>query len=110
VRVDLRYKGLQQATIDAAAEAGLDVTVSTKFWSEHFGLPYHPTVVDSHWAADRYSFGALLKKPRNFHVTYQLWTVGSQRVTLWGDPEYAARFRGELSRRRWRGLRGLRPR
>jgi len=92
LRVELRYKGLQQATIDAAVAAGLDVTVSTKFWAEHFGLPYHPTVVDSHYAKDRYSFGTLLKKPRNYRVTYQLWTVGSQRVTLWGDPEYAARF------------------
>lgn len=92
LRVELRYKGLQQATIDAAVAAGLDVTVSTKFWAEHFGLPYHPTVVDSHYAQDRYSFGTLLKRPRNYRVTYQLWTVGSQRVTLWGDPEYAARF------------------
>lgn len=92
LRVELRYKGLQQATIDAAVAAGLDVTVSTKFWAEHFGLPYHPTVVDSHYAKDRYSFGTMLKKPRNYRVTYQLWTVGSQRVTLWGDPEYAARF------------------
>jgi len=92
LRVELRYKGLQQATIDAAVAAKLDVTVSTKYWAEHFGLPYHPTVVDSHYAKDRYSFGTLLKKPRNYRVTYQLWTVGSQRLTLWGDPEYAARF------------------
>lgn len=92
LRVDLRYKGLLQATIDAALAEKLDVTVSTKFWAEHFGLPYHPTVVDSHYAADRYSFGTLLKKPRKYRVTYQLWTVGSQRVTLWGDPDYAAKF------------------
>jgi len=92
LRLDLRYKGLQQATIDAALAEKLDVTVSTKFWAEHFGRPYHPTVVDSHWAADRYSFGTMLKKPLRHRVTYQLWNVGSQRLTLWGDPQYAADF------------------
>jgi len=91
-RLDLRYKGLQQATIDAALAEKLDVTVSTKFWAEHFGQPYHPTVVDSHWAKDRYSFGTMLKKPLRHRVTYQLWNVGSQRLTLWGDPQYAADF------------------
>jgi hypothetical protein len=92
LRLDLRYKGLQQATIDAATAEKLDVTVSTKFWAEHFGQPYHPLVVDSHWAADRYSYGTLLKKPLRHRVTYQLWNVGSQRLTLWGDPQYAADF------------------
>jgi len=92
IRLDLRYKGLQPATTQAAIDEKLDVTVSTKFWSEHFGLPYHPTSVDTHWRQDRYSFGALLREPRNFHVVYQLWNVGSQRLTLWGDPGYARRF------------------
>jgi hypothetical protein len=92
VRVDLRYKGLQPATTQAALNEKLDVTVSTKFWSEHFGLPWHPTSVDTHWREDRYSFGALLREPRAHRVVYQLWNVGSQRLTLWGDPEYARQF------------------
>jgi len=92
VRVDLRYKGLRAETAREALALGLDVTVSTKFWTEHFGLPYHPTVVDSHYRADRYSFGSMLEKPRSYRVTYQLWSVGSQRLLLWGDPAYAAQF------------------
>ena len=92
LRLDLRYKGLTDETINAALDEKLDVTVSTKFWSEHLGMPYHPTTVDSHWAKDRYSFGTLLKKPRRYKVTYQLWNVGSNRLTLWGDPAYAAQF------------------
>lgn len=91
-RLELRYKGLTDETIRAARDEKLDVTVSTKYWAEHFGLPYHPTVVDSHYAKDRYSFGTLLRKPRDYRITYQLWTVGSQRLTLWGDPDYAKRF------------------
>ncbi|MBL8828081.1 MAG: hypothetical protein JNM18_13970 [Planctomycetaceae bacterium] len=92
IRLDLRYKGLQPSTTQAAIDEKLDVTVSTKYWAEHFGLPYHPTSVDSHWREDRYSFGAMLKKPRPYRVVYQLWNVGSQRISLWGDPDYARRF------------------
>lgn len=92
VRVDLRYKGLRPATIQVAKALKLDVTVSTKFWCEHMGLPYHPTVADTHYRESRYSFGAMLEQPRNYRVLYQLWSVGSQRLLLWGDPNYAARF------------------
>ena len=92
IRLDLRFKGLQPATTQAAIDEKLDVTVSTKFWAEHFGLPFHPTIVDSHWRQDRYSFGSLLRKNHAYRVTYQLWNVGSQRLTLWGDPDYARRF------------------
>lgn len=92
IRLDLRYKGLQPATTQAALDEKLDVTVSTKFWSEHFGLPWHPTSVDTHWRQDRYSFGAMLREPLAARVVYQLWNVGSQRLTLWGDPDYARRF------------------
>ena len=92
VRVDLRYKGLRPETIQDAKALKLDVTVSTKFWCEHLGLPYHPTVADTHYRESRYSFGAMLEQPRNYRVLYQLWSVGSQRLLLWGDPNYAARF------------------
>ena len=92
VRVDLRDKGLRPETIQVAKDLKLDVTVSTKFWCEHMGLPYHPTVADSHYRESRYSFGAMLSHPRDYRVVYQLWSVGSQRLLLWGDPNYAARF------------------
>ncbi len=92
VRVDLRYKGLRATTLEAALELGLDTTVSTKFWCEHLGLPYHPTVADRHYREDRYSFGSMLSYPRKYRVVYQLWSVGSQRLLLWGDPDYARRF------------------
>ena len=125
VRLDLRYKGLLPATTKAAVDAGLDVTVSTKHWCEHLGLPYHPTVVDRAYRDNRYSFGTMLKRSpgtlaqfgptasdqrersisprgsvdrqpglpaRPYRVTYRLWSVGSQRLLLWGDPDYAAQF------------------
>jgi hypothetical protein len=92
IRLDLRFKGLLAETIQAAIDAGLDPAVSIKFWCEHMGLPYHPTVADRRYREDRYSYGALLAQPRQYRIVYQLWSMGSQRVLLWGDPEYAARF------------------
>lgn len=98
IRLELRYKGLRDETIDAANGLGLDPTVSTKYWCEFVGLPYHPTVEDwqmgrsYHLPHDRYGYGELLRYPRPYGVLYQLWTVGSQRLLLWGDPEHAARF------------------
>lgn len=92
LRLELRFKGLRPETIAEARSLGLDTVVSTKFWAEHLGLPYHPAVADSHYRADRYSFGSLLTKPRDYRVSWQLWNVGTQRLLLWGDPDYAARF------------------
>lgn len=92
VRLDLRYKGLSQRTIGLAQAAGLDPTVSTKFWCEHMGLPYHPTWQDPAYSESRYGYGAMLRHPRPYRVVYRLWNVGTSRLLLWGDPEYASRF------------------
>lgn len=92
VRMDLRFKGLRPQTIADAVATGRDVTVSTKFWCEHMGLPFHPTIEDDLYRESRYGYGAMLYKPRKYRVIYRLWTVGSQRLLLWGDSDYAARF------------------
>ncbi|MEZ6049322.1 MAG: hypothetical protein R3C11_27840 [Planctomycetaceae bacterium] len=92
VRLDLRYKSLHQETIDLAKDAGLDVTVSTKYWCEHMGLPFHPTWEDKAYAESRYGYGTMLQKDRNYRVIYRLWNSGTTRLLQWGDPEYAARF------------------
>ena len=93
MRVDLRLKGLRNSTIEAALSEELDVTISTKHWQEHMGLPYHPAIVDRNYRNDsRYGYGDILTTPRSYEVLYRLWTVGSHRLLLWGDPDYAARF------------------
>ncbi len=92
VGLDMRYKSLSQRTIDLANEAGLNVNVSTKFWCEHLGLPFHPTWQDPAYSESRYGYGKMLHYPRNYRVTFRLWNVGSSRLLLWGDPDYGARF------------------
>ena len=92
VKLDLRYKSLSQETIDIANETGVDLTVSTKYWCEHMGLPYHPAQQEPLYSPSRYGYGTMLKHDRNYRVIYRLWTFGTSRLLLWGDNDYAARF------------------
>ncbi|MFB6140380.1 MAG: hypothetical protein ABEJ26_08105 [Halosimplex sp.] len=98
--LNLRAKGLTDDMIDHGLERGFDVTVPTKFWCESTGLPYHNTEMrrgeldnlDDPNRSRRYSYADLLEKPRSFDVLYRLWTTGTNRVFVWGDPDYARRF------------------
>ncbi|MFB6133863.1 MAG: hypothetical protein ABEJ55_02635 [Halanaeroarchaeum sp.] len=100
IGLDLRAKGLTDDMIEHGLERGFDVTVPTKFWCESTGLPYHNSRMRAGELANlddlnrsrRYSYADLLEKPRFFDVLYRLWAVGTNRVFVWGDPEYARRF------------------
>src|SRR5690606_28800260 len=39
----------------------------------------------------RYGYGDFLRENRNFDVLFRIWP-GTQRVLLWGDPEFAAGY------------------
>ena len=100
VRLDVRAKGLTDNMIRWAQETGVDLTISTKYWCESTGLPYHTTqmrqgeldnLADMN-KARRYSYSNLLEKPRYYDFLYRLWVVGTNRLFLWGDPDYARRF------------------
>jgi hypothetical protein len=43
LRLDLRAKDLPDAIINDALDLGLKANVSTKYWMEQMGLPFHPT-------------------------------------------------------------------
>ena len=69
--------------------------VSTKYWREHMGLPFHETVidpVDRRKLEHRYGYWDLLPHDRTFDVSYQFWTFGSQKILLWGSLDYARQF------------------
>jgi hypothetical protein len=93
--VDYRAKGLRAETIASTQSLGLRTTVSSKFWREHMGMPYHGTRID---AADkarsyrRYGYWDLLYHDRPYDVLYRMWTFGSQKILLWGGLEYARQF------------------
>lgn len=95
MRLDLRAKGLPDAVIEDALKQGLDARVSTKFWMEQMGLPFHPTHVNPQNQRDRrHGYADLLRYPQRYRVHWQLWSGGTTRLLLWGDPDYVRRFAG----------------
>ena len=94
VRLDLRAKGLTDDTIRLARELVPETVVSTKHWCEHLGLPYPMPAIQRFDRRNyrRYGTWDLLRKPRSFPLVHRLWSAGSQRVLLWGDPEWVRRF------------------
>jgi hypothetical protein len=93
LRLDLRAKGLPDAVIDDALNLGLAAKISTKYWMEQMGLPFHPTHINTEDQRNRrHSYADLLRYPQRYKVHWQLWSGGTTRVLLWGDPEYVRRF------------------
>ena len=93
IPIDMRVKGFTDDLIDAALDSPLSVRLTTKHWGEELGLPFHP-IQDSlaNKYKRRHSYADLLRYPRRYDILYRLWSHGTLRVLLWGDPDYARRF------------------
>jgi len=90
---ELRAKGVSDDLLEHALSLGLDIRVNTKYWAEQVGLPFHPThVQELNQFERRHGYSDMLKYPRDYELHWTLWTSGTTRVLLWGDPEYARRF------------------
>jgi len=87
VELEIRNVGLLRETLQAALDMGLPTRVSHKYWGEHMVFPYHPTRIM--WT---YSYGDWLKYPQKYQNMYQVWSLGSHRLLLWGNPDYVRRF------------------
>ncbi len=87
VLLETRNVGLLRETLQAALDMGLPTRVSHKYWGEHMVFPYHPTRIM--WT---YSYGDWLKYPQKYQNLYHVWSLGSHRLLLWGDPDYVRRF------------------
>src|ERR1039458_4370760 len=93
LRLDLRAKGLPDEVIDDALNLGLKAKISTKYWMEQMGLPFHPTHTNTEDQRNRrHSYADLLRYPQRYRVHWQLWSGGTTRLLLWGDPDYVRRF------------------
>ncbi len=93
VRIDARAKGMSDAVIDAGLDLGVPLRITTKYWMEQMGLPFHPTHINVQNQFDRrHSYADLLRYPQRYKMHWRLWNGGTARVLLWGDPEYAKRF------------------
>ena len=92
---DFRAKGLRAETVASIQAVGFPTTISTKFWREHMGLPYHGTRIDpldKQRSYRRYGYWDLLYQDRPYSVMYRLWSFGSQKILLWGNLDYTRRF------------------
>lgn len=93
LRLDLRAKGLPDEVIDDALHLGLKAKISTKYWMEQMGLPFHPTRINTEDQRNRrHGYADLLSYPQRYRVHWQLWSGGTTRLLLWGDPDYVRRF------------------
>lgn len=91
--IDIHAKGLTDTLIQSAIRMGLKFRIAPKFWMEQMGLPFSPTHInreDQH--NRRQGYADLLRYPQKYQMLWKLWNGGSNRVFLWGDPEYVRRF------------------
>ncbi|MBS1602321.1 MAG: hypothetical protein JST42_06605 [Bacteroidetes bacterium] len=94
LRIDMRAKELPGTVIESAIRSGIKFRIDTKVWMEQMGLPYHPTRINPEKSYVRHSYGDLLRYPKKYTMQWRLWTGGTSRILLWGDPEYARRMVG----------------
>lgn len=93
ILVDMRAKGFTDDLIDTALASPVKMRMATKHWGEQLGLPYHPTEDSlANKYKRRHSYADLLRYPRRYDMLWRLWSHGTVRILLWGDPEFARRF------------------
>lgn len=93
IQVDLRAKGLPDEVIEEAVAQELPFRITTKFWMEQLGLPFHPTHVNPQNQRDRrHGYADLLRYPKRYDMHWRIWSGGTARFLLWGDPQYVRRF------------------
>jgi hypothetical protein len=93
LRCDLRAKGLPDEIIDLGRSLGLNVRITTKYWAEQMGMPWHPAHINRQNQFDRrHGYADLLRYPQSYKMHWRLWNGGTARILLWGDPEWVRRF------------------
>ncbi len=92
LRLDLRAKELPEEVVQSALDEGIKFRITTKYWMEQMGMPYHPTQINPEKSARRHSYADMLRYPQQYKMHWRLWNGGTSRVLLWGDPEYVRRF------------------
>ena len=93
LRLDLRAKGLPISVINSAVNVGINFRLTTKYWMEQMSMPWHPSLINLENRMDaRASYADLLSYPQEYEMDWQLWTGGTTRILLWGNPDFVKRF------------------
>ena len=99
LRVDLRVKELPDVIINDAVDLGLQARVTTKYWMEQQGLPFHPTHINRQNQHDRrHGYADLLKYPRKYKVHWRLWSGGDDAASVVGGSGIRPPFRRKRAR------------
>ena len=104
IELELRAKGMTDLMVEHGKKRGLKLSVSTKYWCEQTGLPFHMTryrteeitKLDNFNHSRRYSYADMLKRPRLHKFVYRKWSNGSTNLLTWGSPDYVRRFMDSL--------------
>jgi hypothetical protein len=95
LQYEVRAKGVSDELVEQGRQMGLNIRMNTKYWAEQVGLPYHPThIQELNQFERRHGYADMLKYPRDYQLHWTLWTSGTTRILLWGDPDYVKRFAG----------------
>jgi hypothetical protein len=92
LRLDLRAKELPESVVQSAIDIGVNFRITTKYWMEQMGMPYHPTQINPENSPRRHSYADMLRYPQQYKMHWRLWNGGTSRILLWGDPDYVRRF------------------
>jgi hypothetical protein len=92
LRLDLRAKELPESVVQSALDIGIKFRITTKYWMEQMGMPFHPTQINPEKSPRRHSYADMLRYPQQYKMHWRLWNGGTSRILLWGDPEFVRRF------------------
>lgn len=93
MKLVLRAKAMHESVIQSAIDAGVNFSIGTKYWMEQMGLPYHPTHINrKNQFSRRHGYADMLRYPQQYKMLWRLWNGGTNRILLWGDPDYVKRF------------------
>ena len=98
MQYEVRAKGVSDDIPQKALDMGLKIWMNTKYWAEQVGLPFPPShIQELNQYERRHGYADMLKGPREYDLHYTLWTSGTTRILLWGDPGMLKRLTGTLS-------------
>ena len=93
IQYTLRAKDMPESVVQAALDEGIKFQIETKYWMEKMGMPWHPAHVNpADQISRRQGYADMLRYPQDYKIMWRLWTAGTVKVLLWGNPDFARRF------------------
>lgn len=93
IKIEARAKDVPDETLYAGVRSGADFRVATKHWMEQMGMPFHPTHINRDNQFDRrHGYADLLRHPKKYGFKWRVWSGGTTRAFLWGDPHWVKLF------------------